>query len=258
MAALADTLKNPPMSSAGPELDRFRPGTVLEGVYELRHEIGTGGMALVFEAWDRRLRRGVAIKVPRRLEHAETMLIEAQALASVRHRGVPVVYTLGLHLEVPYVVMERLHGTSLARHMVTRAGTERHFAIDEVTRLMIALADALGAVHAAGIVHRDVKPENVMLAPDGRVVLMDFGLMLVPATHHGAIGYASGTPEYMAPESAADVIRREEAHLVDVYALGVLGFELLTGRVPYRGHAALEVMRAHIHAPVPEVLDHRP
>lgn len=238
--------------------ERFRPGVILEGNYELRSVIGRGGMGQVFEAWDRRLRRGVAIKVPWSHVRADTVVAEAQALASVRHRGVLAVYALGVHEDVPYVVMERLHGTSLYRHMHSRRESRRGFDASEVTRLMLALADALRAVHLAGIAHRDVKPENVMLAPDGRVVLMDFGMVLAQVAIDGALGFASGTPEYMAPESASDEIGRGEAHLVDVYALGVLGFELLTGSVPFVAEAAADVLRAQILAPVPDVVAERP
>ncbi len=238
--------------------DRFRPGVVLEGQYELRAVIGRGGMGQVFEAWDRRLRRGVAIKVPWPHVRVESVITEAQALASVRHKGVLTVYAVGVHEDVPYVVMERLHGTSLYRHMHSRRESRRGFDAGEVTRLMLAIADALRAVHLAGIAHRDVKPENVMLAPDGRVVLMDFGLVLAQVAIDGALGFASGTPEYMSPESASDEIGRGEAHLVDVYALGVLGFELLTGSVPFVADAAADVLRAQILAPVPDVGAERP
>jgi serine/threonine-protein kinase len=235
------------------DVDAFVPGALLEGVYELRQVIGRGGMGQVFDAWDHRLRRAVAIKAPWPETRSESVIREAQALASIRHRGVLAVFALGEHAGAPYVVMERLHGTSLHRHMLSRRESGRGFDVEEVVRLLIALADALRAVHAAGIAHRDVKPENVMLAPDGRVVLLDFGLMLAQVAIDGSLGYASGTPEYMSPESATDEIGRGEAHLVDVYALGVLAFELLTGTVPYVAQDAWDVLRKQVLSPVPDV-----
>ena len=235
----------------------FSVGAVLAGTYELRALLGTGGMGQVFDAWDRSLQRRVAIKALWRDFDPAGLVAEARALAAIRHPGVPAVYALWEHERVPFVVMEHLHGTSLYDQSRRRQAQHRPYSIAEATRLLIGIAEGLHAAHVAGVAHRDVKPENVLITPSGRVVLIDFGLMVAQTFIAGATGYACGTPEDMAPESISDEIARGAAHLVDVYALGVVAYELLTGVVPYQDEVVAQLLRAHLLAPVPSLLEAR-
>jgi serine/threonine-protein kinase len=236
----------------------FAIGAVVGGVYELRSVLGEGGMGRVFEAWDRGLHRKVALKAPWRDVDPGTLLAEARAIAAIRHPSMLTVHALGEDGGLPYVVMERLYGVSLEEHMRRRAAVGEHFAIEEATHLLAAIAEGLLAVHGAGVAHRDVKPENVMLCPGNRVVLMDFGIVLPQIAVDEVRGTTSGTPEYMAPESISSEIEVGAAHLVDVYALGVLAYELLVGDVPFRGEHVVDVLRAHLDKPVPDAAAARP
>lgn len=227
-----------------------RLGLVL-GPYRLVREIGRGGMGVVYEARHGTLGSRVAVKLlsPHpggAISQSERVLQEALAASSVRHPGVVHVLDVG-HLEdgTPYILMEYLEGESL-RDRLFRL---RHLSPDEATRMLRQLASALATVHAAGVVHRDIKPENVMLVPDDvaegneRPKLLDFGIAYAPKPIPEA-GPESlmGTPAYMSPEQCS---RGEVTPASDVYALGVLFFEMLTGRTPYAGDAAT-IMRGHL------------
>ncbi len=210
----------------------------------LRSVLGEGGMATVFEAHDTRLQRSVAVKVPRDAGiAAEHLLSEARALASMRHQGVVTIYGIGDHRGLPYVMMEHLTGTSLGERIDARIVSREPFTIAEVLELLVPLAEALGAVHRGGLVHRDVKPSNVMVCPGGRLVLMDFGLFETEA--QGTERQVSGTLPYMAPETFTNTVETRFGHLVDVYAFGVVAFELLTGQPPFYGDDVMDFYRAH-------------
>ncbi len=236
----------------------FPLGAIVGGTYELRSILGEGGMGRVFEAWDRGLQRKVALKVPWRDVDPSTLVAEARAIAAIKHPSMLTVHALGEDDGLPYVVMERLYGVSLEEHMRRRRAVSELLPIVEAVHLLKAIAEGLLAVHGAGVAHRDVKPENIMLSPGNRVVLMDFGIVLPEIAVANVRGTSSGTPEYMAPESIASEIEAGAAHLVDVYALGVLAYELLVGDVPFRGETVVEVLRAHIDRPIPDMAAARP
>jgi eukaryotic-like serine/threonine-protein kinase len=218
----------------------------------LRSVLGEGGMGTVFEALDTRLQRSVAVKVPRDAGMAaEQLLSEARALASMRHPGVVTIFGVGEHQGVPYVVMERLTGTTLRDQIAAHTSNREPFTIPDVLDLLLPLAEALAAVHRAGLVHRDVKPANVMVCPGGRMVLMDFGLFETEAIAPGR--RVAGTLPYMAPETFTNTIETRFGHMVDIYALGVVAFELLTGRPPFYGEKAMDFFRAHTASPAPPV-----
>jgi CheY-like chemotaxis protein/tRNA A-37 threonylcarbamoyl transferase component Bud32 len=218
----------------------------------LRSVLGEGGMALVYEALDTRLQRSVAVKVPRDGGlSAEHLLSEARALASMRHPGVVTIYGIGDHAGLPYVMMEHLTGTTLEERIEARIRSREPFSIPEVLELLVPLAEALAAVHRGGLVHRDVKPSNVMVCPGGRLVLMDFGLFETEA--QGAERKVSGTLPYMAPETFTNTVETRFGHLVDVYAFGVVAFELLTGQPPFHGQDVMDFFRAHTASPAPPV-----
>jgi serine/threonine-protein kinase len=233
--------------------DLFAIGTVLADTYEIRGVLGHGGMGQVYDAYDLKLARPVAIKVAWPNVGAAAVRKEAQALAAIRHPAMVAVYSCGEHEGTEFVVMERVPGVTLATHLRRRANAGKPLTLPEIIGVLGALADGLGAVHRAGIAHRDVKPDNVMLAPGGRVVLMDFGVFL-PEFAVSASS-ASGSPAYMAPETISGAIATGGGFLVDVYAFGVIAFELATGDVPFRGESAREIFVQHLSAKPPSLRD---
>jgi serine/threonine-protein kinase len=237
--------------------DIFRVGEVLSEAYLLRKLLGAGGMGQVFEAEDLGLRRRVAIKAHWRDMQHYSIRKEAQALAAIRHPSIATVHGVGVHEGIEYVVMERIHGLTLADHIHRRQTVRSLLPISEVIEILALLADGLAAVHHAGIAHRDVKPANVMLAPGGRLVLMDFGIMLPEFAATGE-EIAPGTAEYMAPEVFLRNLEPGRAFLLDVYAFGVVAHELVTGRRPFDAPTLGTLLQKHIaHAP-PTLLRLRP
>src|SRR5262249_24404905 len=155
-----------------------------------------------------------------------------------------------------FLVLERVYGLSLDRMLDERRGRGERFAIGEAMDLLIAIADTLSVVHRAGLVHRDVKPGHIMIAPGGRVVLMDFGLVLRHADR-APHRTAAGSLQYMAPESFTRDIVEGSAALLDVYSLGVLAYELLCGITPFDGGEAQELYDAKVRLPGPHVVSRR-
>jgi serine/threonine-protein kinase len=239
-----------------PEQGVFGVGELVADTYEIRSVLGSGGMGEVYEAHDRVLNRRVAIKVVRPTIAPDYLLREGRALAAIHHPGIVAVHAMGKHRNVPYLVLERVRGLSLDRMIDQRGARGEMFGLVEGVDLLIAIADALSIVHKAGLSHRDVKPGNVMLAPGGRVVLMDFGLVLPHADRAGHKSVA-GSLQYMAPEALTGSLAEGAAQLGDVYALGVLGFELLTGVAPFEGDDPVSLYRAKTRAPQPRVTDYR-
>jgi serine/threonine-protein kinase len=241
---------------APPTGDLFAVGSLLAGTYEIRGILGHGGMGQVYDAYDTKLARPVAIKVAWPNVGAAAVRNEAQALAAIRHPAMVAVYACGEHEGTEFVVMERVPGVTLASHLRRRLNAGKPLSLAEILGILGALADGLGAVHRAGIAHRDVKPDNVMLAPSGRVVLMDFGVFL-PEFAVSASS-ASGSPGYMAPETISGAIASGGGFLVDVYAFGVIAFELATGDLPFRGDTASEFFVQHLSSEPPSLRDVRP
>ncbi len=215
-------------------------------------------MGQVFEAHDRVLNRRVALKVPWPEAHTGqtgSLRHEARALAAFRHPSLPTIYTAGVHRGLDYIVMERIYGVSLARHIEERLRVGP-FSCDEVTVVLRAIADGLAVVHHAGIAHRDVKPDNVMLAGGGRVVLMDFGLVLPEFDVSKQVDIA-GSPAFMAPEALANTTAAGSAHLLDIYSLGVIAFEMLIGQLPRKADSLLALWEQH-DLPLPSIRKLRP
>ncbi len=219
------------------------------GRYELRERVGRGASAEVWRAFDPQLARDVAVKLPREdlLDDpllAARLVREARSTAQLRHPGIVSVHEVGTCGGRPFIVSDFIEGESLAR-----AITARRLPPDASAELVARLADALEYAHAYGIVHRDVKPANVLLAAGGRPVLADFGLAHLargePALTRA--GDVLGTPAYMAPEQARGDAAAVDAR-TDVYGLGAVLYELLTGRPPYVGGSAASVVHAVLHA----------
>ncbi len=221
------------------------------GNYEIRELLGEGGMGQVFEAFDHDLWRMVAVKAAWPKSREGELRSEARALAAVRHPSLLVVHGFGRHDQTDYVVVERVLGHSLWQYLRDRRKRGGPMSTDEALDVLIPLTSALSAVHAAGLVHRDVKSPNVMIAHDGRIVLMDFGL--VRSTSITPTDEDAGTPEYIAPEAISKEVEVRNAFRLDLYALGIIGHEVLTGRPPFRGRTTPDVLAQHLAAEVPGV-----
>jgi serine/threonine-protein kinase len=264
--ALAETLD--PLSEDEPEAistvtpvtpsrDVFSLGEIVSGVYEIRRCLGEGGMGQVFEATDRVLNRRVAIKAAWPHVDPSSIHNEAQALAAIRHASMATVHAVGRHRDISYVVMERIFGESLQTYLARAHERGAAVPVRDALEILIGIASGLAVVHAAGIAHRDVKPANVMLAPGDRVVLMDFGIFLSEIDRTKS-AFISGSPEYIAPETIEDKVAPGDAFLVDVYAFGIVLYEILTGRVPFHADNVLRVIYMHRTAPPPDLRSLRP
>jgi serine/threonine protein kinase len=230
---------------------RFPVGTLISETYEITAVLGVGGMGVVYEAKDLGLNRVVALKFALTEQDALTLRKEAQGLAALRHPNLVGIYSLGRHHGHDYMVMERIHGVTLEQRIDEAWKKREPIPLDEVLDLLVAITDALTAVHRAGIVHHDIKSANVMVTAS-RVVLMDFGLVTPEfAVKRGKL--IAGSIDYIAPEIITNSIKPGSGHLVDLYALGVLAFELLTGRPPFWSESPQATFVAHLGAPVPDV-----
>ena len=227
-----------------------QPGSSF-GPYRIVAPLGRGGMASVYRALDPALDRQVALKVlPPEFLHdpafAERFRQEARVAARLEHPHVVPIHAFGIDDGRPWMAMRLVTGGSLAQRLQRGPLAPR-----ELAALLRDVAGALDYAHARGVVHRDVKPANVLLDESGRAYLADFGIakILEASSVATATGMVQGTPSYMAPEQAMGS-RVDGA--ADVYALGVVAFECLTGRVPYGGTTPVAILMKHVQEPVPE------
>jgi serine/threonine protein kinase/predicted ATPase len=213
------------------------------GRYLVQRLLGTGGFGAVYLGHDSQLDRHVAIKVMRPgagpgQATGEQAMNEARRLAQLRHAGIVTVYDVGVNEGQVFIVSDYLDGPDLGRWM-----RERRPGWPEAARVAAAVADALAHAHARLIVHRDVKPANILFTADGAPVLVDFGLALGEEDEGGAQkGTICGTPSYMSPEQVAGSAHRIDGR-TDVYSLGVVLYEMLTGRLPFRSVKLPELLR---------------
>ena len=223
---------------------------LLDGRYQLLERIGSGGMGAVYRAHDGRLDREVAVKVLRSVDdpqHRSRLRAEARFAGGLHHPGIVRVFDYGEQHDLggtsPYVVMQLVDGSPLAAPLPA----------DEVARLLGDLGQALAVAHAAGIVHRDLKPSNILVTGDGRPVLVDFGVArsddAEPLTETGLV---IGTPDYLSPEQARGA-RATAAS--DIYALGVVAHQCLTGTSPFRRETPVATALAHLREEAPELPD---
>ena len=230
-----------------------RPLT-LHGRYQLEREIGAGGMGRVYRATDLLLERPVAVKILRETYADDPAFVqrfrqEARAAGSLSHPNIVTVYDVGADRGWEYLVMELIEAPDLKELIRTRGP----FSIRDAFHVLRGVCAALDYAHRRGLVHRDVKPQNILIGPGGTVKLADFGIArALGAASLSATGEVFGTVQYLAPEQA----RGEPATTAsDIYATRIVLYELLTGRVPYSGDSPIAVAFQQIQAPPPRLRD---
>jgi serine/threonine-protein kinase len=239
-----------------------RLATALGDAYTIEGEIGRGGMGVVYRARDERLQRRVAIKVlPPELAFQQDIrqrfTREAQTAARLSHPHIVPIHTVGEGQGLVYFVMGYVDGESVAARIRRRG----RLPVEEARRVMKEAADALGAAHALSIIHRDIKPDNILLeGTRGRVMVTDFGIAKAlsgtsSATLTGA-GVAIGTPSFMSPEQAAG--ERDIDGRSDLYSLGIVTFQMLSGELPFTAPTVAGILMKQITEPAPDIRGRRP
>ncbi|RCK75503.1 MAG: Serine/threonine protein kinase PrkC, regulator of stationary phase [Anaerolineae bacterium] len=224
---------------------------ILNDRYQLLERLGTGGMAVVYRAHDRRLDRYVAIKILRENyspdpAFQERFRQEARAAANLSHPNIVTVHDFGYDNNRLYIVMEYVPGTDLKSYLKRKG----HFSVRETLSLMIQACAGVGYAHRAGIVHCDIKSQNFIITPDHRLKVTDFGIARALASIHPEekSEVVWGSPQYFSPEQAAGLAPSPAS---DVYSLGVVAYEMLTGQLPFQASNAEELARMHREDPPP-------
>jgi serine/threonine-protein kinase len=232
-------------------------GTRLSGRYRIDNEIGSGGMSTVYCAFDETLERQVALKIMHSDMSTDEASLErfrreARTVAQLSHPHVVMVIDAGEDQGHPYIVFEHVRGETL-KERVRRDGA---LPIAEAVAYAIEIGRALQAAHERGLVHRDVKPQNVLIDEEGRAKVTDFGIALGLDTEGlTAAGRVIGTTDYVSPEQA---MGQEVTGQSDVYSLGIVLFEMLTGTVPFKGESGVSVAMKHVREGIPDVQRRRP
>ena len=231
--------------------------TLGEGRYRVEDVLGRGGMASVYLARDAELERPVAVKVladhlADRPDFQDRFLREARLAAQLSHPNIVQVFDVGEEDGAPYIVMECVEGSTLAQELKERERLEP----EEVIDLALQICGGLEHAHAAGLVHRDIKPQNLLLRPDGTVKIADFGIArAAETTRLTQIGSVLGTAAYLAPEQA---LGEEVTASADIYSLGCVLYELLTGRTPYVFKTLPELVAKHREEAIEPLREVRP
>jgi serine/threonine-protein kinase len=236
-------------------------GTRLGG-YDVQALIGSGGMASVYRGFDPNLQRSVAIKVlsPETAAQpgfADRFRQEARLIASLRHPNIVHVYDFGEHNGLTYMVQELLPGPTLEQRLSEAVAQGVPLSRDDILSMTAQLASALDAAHAAGIIHRDVKPGNALWNTYGALVLTDFGIAknTLTAANYTQVGLVMGTPTYLSPEQAQGLPLTPAS---DIYALGVVLYELIAGKAPFESPTPMRVVMSHIQDSPPPLCPLRP
>ena len=226
-------------------------GRILDDRYELKEIIGTGGMAVVFKAMDHRLKRMVAVKILREElfsdeEFRSRFQTESQAVAMLSHPNIVAVYDVSRSRETEYIVMELLDGVTLKQDLREKGA----LSWEEVLDFSEQIASALSHAHSKGLVHRDIKPQNLMLLPDGTIKVADFGIADLHNEVSDGSGEAIGSVHYISPEQARGLAVDERS---DLYSLGVVMYEMLSGALPFDNEDELKIPLMHL-STIPKAL----
>lgn len=220
------------------------------GRYEVVGELARGGMGLIFLARDPYIQRRVVVKVlmySRTLDdlYREFFQREAEVIATLEHPAIVPIYDFGWYGKQPYIVMRYMSGGSLDDRL-----QKEELKQSGIAHILKRMADALDAAHAKGIVHRDVKPSNILFDSTGEVFLSDFGIAKSKPISDEDGDWLVGSPAFMSPEQIKGDLVDGRA---DVYALGITLYRLLTGELPFSGNSRTELIKAHVECPVPDV-----
>jgi tRNA A-37 threonylcarbamoyl transferase component Bud32 len=224
------------------------------GKYQLREQLGRGGMASVYRAYHPQLDRFVAVKVLRGElvddpEFLARFQREAKIVAALRHAHIVQVYDADRQDDIYYMVMELLEGDTLKAQLNDYRAREEQMPPGEVVRVMLDVLDGLAYAHSEGMIHRDLKPANIMLTKRGEAVITDFGIaQIVGGTRHTLSGALMGTLNYMAPEQG---MQNQSDARSDLYSLGIVLYEMLTGKPPFDADTPLAILMKHVNEPLP-------
>lgn len=230
-------------------------GMIIGDRYEILEKIGTGGMSDVYKAKDHKLNRAVAIKILKQ-EFSENanfvskFRVEAQAAAGLMHANIVNVYDVGEENGIYYIVMELVEGITLKKYIEKKA----RLSVKEAVSIAIQVSLGIEAAHNNHIIHRDIKPQNIMISKEGRVKVTDFGIAKA-ATSNTITSNVMGSVHYTSPEQARGGYSDEKS---DIYSLGITLFEMLTGRVPFNGETTVAIAIKHIQEPMPSPRDFVP
>lgn len=225
--------------------------------YQLQQALAPGGMAVVYKAWDLRLERNVAVKILRQdftkdPSFRERFRQEARAAANLSHPNIVTVHDFGFDRERLYIVMELVPGTDLKSLLKQRG----RFSIDEAINLIVQACSGIGYAHRAGLIHCDIKPHNLLVTPDNRLKVTDFGIARAVAavSPEERSDIVWGSPQYFSPEQASGFPPSPSS---DVYSLGVILYEMLTGRLPFISDNPTELARMHreVYPPLPRQIN---
>lgn len=228
-------------------------GTFISNRYEILSRVGAGGMSDVYKAKDHKLNRNVAIKVlkteySKDKNFVSKFRVEAQSAASLIHPNIVNVYDVGEDDGLYYIVMELIEGITLKRYIEKK----RQLSVKETISIAIQIANGIECAHNNQIVHRDIKPQNIMISREGKVKVTDFGIARA-ASANTINGGAMGSVHYISPEQAGGQYVDEKC---DIYSLGITMFEMLTGRVPFDGESTVSIALKHIQSNVPTVKEY--
>jgi serine/threonine protein kinase len=224
------------------------------GKYRVLEPLGRGGMAQVYRAYHPQLDRYVAVKVLRSdlIEEEEFLnrfRREAQSVANLRHPNIVQIHDFDIQEDIYYMVMELLEGDTLKAQLTHRRGSQDQLPWGEIMRIMLDVLRGLEYAHGEGIIHRDIKPANIMLTRRGQAVVTDFGIaQIIGSTQFTVSGALMGTLSYMAPEQGLEGRTSIQS---DLYSLGIVFYEMLTGRPPFDADTPLAILMKHVNDPLP-------